>query len=46
LNFLKAVFSDMGGVNPNGAYFLSHGFPVYCRERYIMENESTRINTN
>ena len=35
-----------GRVNPNGAYFLSRGFPVYCRERYIMENESTRINTN
>src|SRR5437773_4061181 len=35
-----------GRVNPNGAYFLSCGFPVCCRERYIMENESTRINTN
>src|SRR5437667_860586 len=35
-----------GRVNPNGAYFLSRGWPVCCRERYIMENESTRINTN
>src|SRR5438034_6924498 len=35
-----------GRVNPNGAYFLSRGCPVYCRARYIMENESTRINTN
>src|SRR5438552_12955345 len=35
-----------GRVNPNGAYFLSRGFPVCCCERYIMENESTRINTN
>src|SRR5207248_584188 len=32
-----------GRVNPNGPYFLSCGFPVCCRERYIMENESTRI---
>src|SRR6266699_4461480 len=49
--FLHVEFSEggvfrHGRVNTNGAYFLSRGFPVCCRERYIMENESTRINTN